>query len=223
MPATVQLDLSQLAAHFEAQGKSLANVSLLKPLRVIRQLVVRDIEQNFNQSHAPDGTPWLPLRFARPNSQGADKPLYSRGFLLASAVGSGVGHIEEITGNSLTIASTLPQAAVHQYGATITAKNGKMLAIPLSAEASNYTGPRGGSNPFPRQLDLVARPGHAPLLVEHQDAKGKKGERMEAHYILVPQVTIPARPFLGIGPQTMRQIGVVLAEHSAQRLTGGEE
>jgi phage gpG-like protein len=222
MPSTVNIDLSQLAGYFTRNGQALSSLSFEVPFRQSRQLIVHDIEENFRQSHGPDGTPWPALAHPRANSQGSDKPLLDKGFLMASAVGPGTGHIEEMTGSRLIIGSSLPQAGIHQRGGTITPKNARALAVPVSKEAANFAwSPGNRLKNFPVPLALIQREGHPPVLIESRSGHGRKGEQSIVHFVLLPQVTIPARPFIGIGPDTQRKINTIFGSFVARKIASG--
>lgn len=235
---TVTFD--QLAQWAGKTAAELANLNYQPALKKCRTLIVADVKENFQGSHGPDGTPWPALAHPRPNSKGADKPLLNTGLLRASVTAAGgQGHYESIGANRLIFGTNLDYASTHQEGATITPKNAKNLAIPLTKEAARAGSPRnwaegavapakgkqgkvkGGELTERRSmLQLIPRPGRPSLLVEMLAAKGNKGERWIAHYLLLKSVTIPARPFLGMGEKLIEPCAQVLAEFT-QKKAGG--
>ena len=85
-------------------------------------------------------------------------------------------------------------AGVHEYGATIHAKNVKHLAIPLTAEAKDAGSPRNFSD-----LEFIPiSPGYGYLVREKPEAKGKAydPDNYDWLYMLVESVEIPERSFI---------------------------
>ena len=80
-------------------------------------------------------------------------------------------------------------AYVHEFGATITPRNARNLAIPLSPAARKKS---------PRDYDdaWVLDNGENRFLVR---SKGRNGDQIEFLYLLVPKVTIPERSFIRAG------------------------
>ena len=99
-----------------------------------------------------------------------------------------VGIMGDAGGDLLMIAS------VHEYGATIHAKNVKHLAIPLTAEAKDAGSPRSFSD-----LEFIPiSPGYGYLVREKPEAKGKSydPDNYDWLYMLVESVEIPERSFI---------------------------
>jgi len=97
--------------------------------------------ENFAGSHAPDGTPWPALRFARPT--GGSQPLRNFGLLAASATAQAAeGHIEDITARRLEVGTAYQSAALHQDGGTV---------APRQARALSRTGARAAAGRASRQ------------------------------------------------------------------------
>lgn len=105
-------------------------------------------------------------------------------------------------GKSVIVGTTVLYGLFLELGAHIRPKNAKMLAIPVSREAQNYSmhasahGAVMSARDFPKPLIAIKTP-HAILLVE-ANAKGEiKGRtRNTIHYILVGSATIPPHPWL---------------------------
>jgi HK97 gp10 family phage protein len=93
--------------------------------------------------------------------------------------------VEEQSPEHVTVAigTNLVSAKIHEYGGTITPKNGKYLAIPLSKTARAAGSPR----KFPLVLHLV-KGGSGNLVLVSDEG--------EAHYVLMKSVYIPAKPYL---------------------------
>ena len=152
--------------------------------KVVSTIMLGDVRNRFMTGTAPDGTPWRPLRFARPN--GGDQPLRDTGVLMASLHAG-------FDSRSAWVATTHPGAAVQNFGATIRAR-GKMLAIPLTREAKRSGGPRRWKGPALRFQPTRKR--RVFLLT----ANGA------GQFLLVDQVTVPQRRFMGLSAQGEDQV-----------------
>lgn len=85
-------------------------------------------------------------------------------------------------------------AGVHEYGATIRAKNVKHLSIPLTKEAKDAGSPRN----IPNLTFVPISPGYGYLVREKPKAKGKEysPDNYDWLYMLVKSVEIPERSFI---------------------------
>jgi len=221
-----------------------------QPLQQCRVAIARDVRRNFEEGHDPDGNPWLPLKYPRARTGGADQPLRNNGLLMASITEqSAEGHLEELTDTALVMGTNLPYAHLQQEGGTV--QGNPLLAIPLSREAARVQS-RHPARDFESvnniPLVLISRKGgKAPLLVEKRDerrlgasekagqgrkrvaGRGQKtelgdyapGERWVIHFILVPKVTVPARRFLGFGRRLIDKCTDLLGRFLARRTRGG--
>lgn len=93
-------------------------------------------------------------------------------------------------------------AGVHEYGATIHAKNVKHLSIPLTDEAKQAGSPRNI-----KDLQFVPiSPGYGYLVREKPSAKGKEydADNYDWLYMLVESVEIPERSFIRASYDTGR-------------------
>jgi phage gpG-like protein len=211
--------LDQVIAWLDGIGGGFSSIDFSPALDRCRIAIVSSTKENFAGGHAPDGTPWPALRFPRPGSKGTDRPLRDKGLLAASVTARGAeGNIERRTPTSLEWGSNLDKAGLHQYGGTIRPTKAKALSIPLTREAV-----RAGS---PRNMDNLFRIGRT-LVEAKQKGKGKRSfTELVRHYILVDEVKIPARPFLGWNDPLADECGEILAEASAEAIvqssvTGG--
>lgn len=86
----------------------------------------------------------------------------------------------------------VPYATAHEYGAEIVPKSAKALTIPISEAAVKALAEVGGNI---RQLDLfiIKGDGTNPILAR------KKGDGIEAMFLLSKKVTLDPRPFWGPG------------------------
>ena len=81
-------------------------------------------------------------------------------------------------------------AAVHEYGATITAKRAKNLAIPLKPEMRDLS---------PREVpDTFVYNNGENRFIARRRGKGRNAT-LELLFLLVPRVTIPERSFIRAG------------------------
>lgn len=212
MGAVQQVTLLELDRYLHRQVQRLSNPVLHPMLQSIAVAAVADTKTRFATATSPQGVPWVPLAHPRIISHGADKPLRDTGLLMASIQA-------RVTRNELILSSNLEYAGVHQWGATIKPKRGKMLAIPLTKEAKRHGSPR-HPRPFPRPLFVLASAGHSPVLAERiQKGKGKKRQAvLVIHYVLVPSVTIPARPFLGFSKDLKEEIAAICLDAVAKQM-----
>ena len=172
--------------------------------RAIAGVLLADIRRRFGTGTAPDGTRWKPIR-RRPN--GGDKPLLDAGLLRAS-----VRAVPTATGAAAF--STLPYAGLHQFGGTVRPSRAKYLAIPLTRAAKRAGSPRR----FPRRLRFRPfRRRKSGGVMYEPGATGKAGTD---HYLLLPEVTVPARPFLGASAAALADIDRLAAEWVAGQLPG---
>ena len=124
------------------------------------------------------------------------RTLYTRGHLARSIKYRMEGNKIYLTAGDTSV----PYARIQHEGGTIVPKTSKYLAIPLTAKAKLYK---------PRQFP------EATFI-----AKGyifsKQGDKPVAQYKLVKSVTIPARPYLYVGPNDMKQIDELVREYVHQ-------
>jgi len=229
MPAASTIPLTDLPAFGAQLARDVVGGDYSPALRRIVVAGKSDFAERFDTATAPDGSPWPPIRgFRVRQGRGSPRPLQDRGLLRASAAAQGQGHIELLTAFSMELGTNLDYADTHnqdgKVGArrTIRPKRGKALAIPLTIEAYRHGSPRTPS-PFPRALRLVWPKGKRyGFLVEDKAGRGKKatGAKSILHYLLVPEVTIPARPFAGWSPKLLAITDTILAEHM-KRLAAG--
>lgn len=89
-----------------------------KFLDPIGALLRSSTQLRFNDSTGPDGSPWAAVLRG-------GKPLRDTGVHLMNAVN------HRVEGNSVLVGVPPPWATVHQFGATITAKNAKALRFKI--------------------------------------------------------------------------------------------
>lgn len=122
MPAAMEMTLDDLARFLEGRASALARIDLSKPMKVILQLAKSSIKDNFAGSHAPDGTPWLPLarpRQGKRHRNSTPLPLRDTGLLMASVTASGPHHVERTDDHSMQVGTNLEYAAIQNFGGTV--------------------------------------------------------------------------------------------------------
>lgn len=96
-----------------------------EPLRKWTEEAAGELGRNMTQGRSPDGTPFKPLspRTIARRQNKAGPPLINQGDLLASLIGDGSGHFEEVGDREATLGtmhnkrgSNPPVAVVHQLG-----------------------------------------------------------------------------------------------------------
>lgn len=154
--AAMSMDLGQFARWAELAGQRLQGANLGPVPKRCRLVLVAASKQNFAGGHAPDGTPWAPLK--RPRSRPRDrrvhggtgqKPLRDTGIAMASLTAGGQGSVDRMTANELVYGTNLEYVAVHQYGHTFPARS--------RAKPWVFSGPD-GKPVFTRRLGPITIP-----------------------------------------------------------------
>ncbi len=117
-------------------------------------------------------------------------------------------------GSLLEWGTNVEYGPLQQYGGTITPKNAKALAIPLTPEAARVAGPRS----FPKPLRLVWPKGRSSGWLIEDKGKGKN-QKAVMQFLLVSKVTVPARPFLGINEDITKDIQALLGDEVERAFT----
>ena len=232
MSTSETIDVNDLPAFGERIARDVLQGDYTPALKSIAVAAKADFKENFAGSHAPDGTPWAPIKgFRQPrgaksqdNMPKDHQPLRDKGLLAASASSQGNGHVENIASMSMEVGTNLFYAGTHQKGVPSDVwsgypKNAKALAIPISREAYRAGGPR----KMTVELELVWPKGYSHgWLVQAKEGKGlgNKGGGTILHFLLVPKVTIPARPFVGWSKGLLATTDDILARRM-QKLAGG--
>lgn len=122
MAAAMEMTLDDLARFLDQRASQLTRIDLTKPMKVILLLAKSSIKENFAGSHAPDGTPWLPLKRPRQGKRHRNStplPLRDTGLLMASVTSAGPHHVERTDERSMQVGTNLEYAAIHNFGGTI--------------------------------------------------------------------------------------------------------
>lgn len=161
------------------------------------EIFLEDVHWQLIRGKSPDGTPFVPLKYPRP--EGGTYPLINTGNYARS-----FGTVATATGVALT--STHPAVMVHQHGATIRPKRAKALAIPLTIEAKQAGSPRSMANLMAMKGGLFESIGSSYI----------------QHWVFAKQVVIPPRP-VGIskaGQEAIAELFVVGEIRQAMRASG---
>lgn len=181
-------------------------------VKAFGEKLVYQAKMRFDRLEDPDGAAWAPLRHPRPSSRGADRPLNDTGLLRTSLVPGQPGSIYEIGPMALRYGTEVrapgtnaEYAPVHQYGATITPKKAKFLAIPATQKARDTGSPRrwGGEKlrfKFGKNGGVAVT---GPRLAEI------------VQYYFTKRAVIPARPFMGINDKQADELVEMLGEFTA--------
>lgn len=175
---------------------AMTQVEVSRVLNVAKQMAVSDVKNNFQKSRAPDGTPWVSLAWPRPGGPG--KPLYDTGVLMNSIRAT-------VSGGVLSVFTDVAYAGLHQYGGTIRPVRAKKLAIPVTREAKRAGSPRKMTG-----LQFAMFPSGKGI-AHTQQGTGNRASRT-VHFVLVDEVTVPARPFLGFSPAFVQRLGRLFAD-----------
>lgn len=220
--------LAELGDWASRANGDMESLNLQEPLKQCAGVIASHLKKTFGAGTSPDGTPFLPIRgFRQRATPFTGKPLQRDGLLMASITAQAhANQIVRASARELVFGTNLEYAGIHQEGGTITPKTGKALSIPMSPEAYRA----GSARNFGRALRLVWPKGRrSGWLVEDLEAKGKgtaksvtsknAAARTILHYLLVPKVTIPARPFLGFNDQMLDDCGLVLLDFVEKKLS----
>lgn len=162
--------------------------------KIVGQILVSDIKSRFATGTDPQGRKWRPLKHARP--RGGNQPLRAAGRLMASFT-------FRVEPDAVVVGTVAPGAALHNFGGVVKAK-GKMLAIPLTKEALRSGGPRRWKK---GKLEFRPTRKRRVFLLGTADARGN----FVGQFLLVDQVTIPQREFMGVSDNAMGQVADALA------------
>ena len=192
--ARVEIMDGGVRAAFERLRLGLPLGGSMRPaMENIGRVLKTGAQLRFRTTTGPDGQAWE-KSFRAKNEGGQTLSLTRR---LRNSI------TYQATGSSVQVGTNVVYAAVHQFGATIRAKSGPFLSIPVTPAAR-----AAGS---PRNMDGL----HVAQTLKGQfilvDGKGV------TQYLLREQVTIPARPFLGVSSADSTEIVGVVERFFQQR------
>lgn len=196
--------LKTMAARLSDQGRE-------KLLRGFGQILVSGAKRNIAEQHGPNGEVWKATR------RGGEI-LRDTGLLMRSIV-------YRVAGRAVQIGSNLVYAAIHQFGGTIKPKNGQFLAIPLKGVARGAkpadfqdtfvraggdlaTGKTGRALVMNRGRFESFTEGNQRAVIFQKTARG-----FRPLFLLLKSVTIPVRPYVGIGPKERQEMHDLARKH----------
>lgn len=148
--------------------------SMLPAMQNMGRVLKTGAQLRFRSTSGPDGVSWA--KSFRAKHEGG-QTLSLSGLLRRSITFSA-------TATSATVGTPVAYAAIHQFGGTVRAKNAQFLSIPVTPEARREGSPRNMTG-----------------LHVAQTLKGQfilVNDKGVTQFLLRKQVTIPARPFLGV-------------------------
>ena len=180
-------------------------------LLAVSAFMRRKIATDFRASRDPvTGRKWKKLKSLtlrnRPGGGKGGKPLLDT--VSSGLLGSLISGRADIRGRRLRIGTNKIYSRIHQEGGTIRPKNARNLAIPLNREAAIAGGARRwwaqniDRNPWifaPKESSIKNR----AFIVT------SVGERLTFHFLLVKQVIIPRRRYVGTNKRRRDRIAKV--------------
>lgn len=148
--------------------------SMLPAMQNMGRVLKTGAQLRFRSTSGPDGAAWE-KSFRAKHGGGQTLSLSRR---LRNSI------TYTATGSTATVGTNVVYAAIHQFGGTVRAKNAQFLSIPVTPAARAAGSPRNMAG-----LHVAQTLKGQFILV---DAKGV------TQFLLRKQVTIPARPFLGV-------------------------
>lgn len=117
----MDLDLADLGAYLSGLGKAAESVDFTQPLTQIVSIINTETRSNFDGQHAPDGTPWAPLKTPQfrtlPFSgRKVQRPILVKTAALMLGATGGKGYHATITPRGLEISIGVPYGIFHQLG-----------------------------------------------------------------------------------------------------------
>lgn len=180
----IRIESAEVQAGLQRVRNHLPLARRTQPLMAELARVLKSGAQGrFRSQEAPTGEAWQPSRRVK---EGGGQTLSLSGRLRRSLTTAA-------TYNTATVGTNDIKAAIHQYGGVIRPRSGPFLAIPVTPEARAA----GGAKRFPEELHVVQSLRGQFMLV---DGKGT------TQYLLLRQVTMPARPFLGVSDADEAQL-----------------
>lgn len=180
------------AAYRQIQSNCYAVDRYLKS-RLMRDQIagkaLEGIRENFNRERSGKGVKWKKRSPKSRFGRAGGKTLQDTKTLFRSLRAA-------VVGDRIVITSDDPSAEVHNYGATITPKNGEFLAIPLIEAVQDALKGEGIREAFPTAFVLTTAAGKK-FIVRRDGSNG-----LEFLALLRESVTIPARPFMDDLPKS---------------------
>ena len=186
MSELIKISISDEALR-AALGRLIASLTDTTPtMRDLSEIMIDASARAFDNTADPaTGTPWQPLSASRQRQRQRAKKgrsianvLQDSGLLVGSiARPSGPGAVREIGPDHALVGTDVPYAAIHQFGGTI-----KREAAPMTVRLRKWKG-----------RTLFAKTKHKRVRIVDTAHKAYT-------------ITIPARPFIGVGPTDIQDM-----------------
>lgn len=112
-----EIPLSDLPIFLDGIVAALTTPEAEEPIRRSAEYIAGELGRGFQSSQAPSGQTWAPLKRRRPKGHNpGTRPLIDTGQMMLSIIGDSDGHIEKITGDSLSYGTSNWKAKIHQKG-----------------------------------------------------------------------------------------------------------
>lgn len=160
-----------------------------KLLRTIGMLAVRGMRRHFDEGRGPDGKVWPRVR------RGGQPLIDTRGLY------NSITFQILPDGKGVRVGSNKRYGITHHRGLRITAKPGKMLAIPLTPEAARMRRPLRTNTALAKAFVFRSKRGNVLL------AKRKEDGTLTLLFLLRKSVKIKQRRWAGVSRRTSTEIG----------------
>lgn len=199
-------EFTKLAEAMQGAGDDIRQEVLASSRAAIALMSASGAKKGLRDGIDIHGRPFLPLRHERASGKGG-MPLRDKGLLAASISAT-------MPQETVILSANSPGARLQNYGGIVRPKKAKAkaLAIPVSKEAGRVGSPGGGR--FPRPLFFRATKSASSVGVLCESVGGV----LVVHYVLVKEVRIPARQFLGWSAPTLDRIQQLLADKYASAI-----
>lgn len=200
--ATITVQVDGLPEIKQALDALKARFSGRRVMAVIAGAMLKQTLQRFQKEVDPEGKPWKPTRRGETILRGSPPRL------MQSITASW-------TDNTAQVGTNARYAAIHQFGGEIRPDKAGALAIPISPQALQHSKNGGKPKDFPKPLTLIWPKGKPTgWLVETKKGSKKQGIGAKTifHYLLTGGVSMPARPFFGLGAGDRQEILRLLAD-----------
>lgn len=122
MTATVVKNANDLADVFKDIENDINDMDFKEPLNDFTETLDQKHQEYFDTSKGPSGEPWLDWRWRQIDSSDSHPTLDDSGTLRASLREGGLGHVEDVSGNSLVWGTSIVYAGIHNFGGTVTTR-----------------------------------------------------------------------------------------------------
>lgn len=109
--------LADLPKFFDDIAAAMVAPQAEDAIRRTAEHIAGELGRGFQSSQSPSGEAWAPLKRRRPKGHNpGSRPLIDTGDMMLSVISDTGGHVEQITGDSLTYGTSNWKAKIHQKG-----------------------------------------------------------------------------------------------------------